>query len=61
MLEKVGHYFDTNKTEIAAEITGQMGKPISEAIEEVEATVARIRTLSGFAEQELKEEIIESN
>lgn len=61
MLEKVGGYFETNINEIASEITGQMGKPISEALEEVEATVARIKTLSGFAESELREEIIEES
>ncbi len=59
MLDKVCAYFLSNRSKIALEVTGQMGKPITEAEEEIDATIARIKSLSNFAAQELRDEIIE--
>ena len=59
IIQNVAAYFRQHREEIATDITSQMGKPITQAREEVDYSVERMEVLVNMAEHALEPEIVQ--
>jgi acyl-CoA reductase-like NAD-dependent aldehyde dehydrogenase len=61
VVQKVGRAFQAEKQSIAKEISSQMGKPITQALGEVDACCFRLNSLCDQAQEALREVVLPQN